>query len=190
MKYLLIYAHPNPKSFNHALKETIVARIRATGQQVTVRDLYALQFNPVLSGNDFVSFSAGKVPADIATEQAFVKEADVMVVVHPIWWFGMPAILKGYIDRVFSYGFAYEVTDKGVRGLLSDKKVMVFNTTGGPQETYKQYGFTASVENIFNAGIYGFSGMQVINHTFFYGVPTVTQKEREDMLASLTKVEF
>jgi NAD(P)H dehydrogenase (quinone) len=190
MKYLLIYAHPNPKSFNNAIKETIEGRIRAKGHQLTVRDLYELKFNPVLTGNDFMGFKSGKAPADIAAEQVLIKEADVLVIVHPIWWFGMPAILKGYIDRVFSYGFAYAVNEKGIQGLLAGKKVMIFNTTGGPQESYKQNGFTAAVENIFKSGIYGFCGLQVVKHTFFYAVPTITQKEREDILASLSQVEF
>lgn len=190
MKYLLVYAHPNPKSFNHAIKETITSRIRAKGHQLTIRDLYDLKFDPVLSGDDFMEFKAGKIPADIAIEQGFIKDADVLVFVHPIWWFGMPAILKGYIDRVFSYGFAYTVTDKGVQGLLTGKKVMIFNTTGGPQENYQRNGFTVAVEHIFSAGIYGFCGMQVIGHKLFYAVPTVSQEERDNMLASLAKFDF
>jgi len=118
MNYLIVYAHPNPKSFNHAIKERVEAKLKKEKKKYSVRDLYAMKWNPVLGGADFEVMQGGKTPEDIKAEQNYIKEADVVIFIHPIWWFGMPAVLKGYVDRVFSYGFAYEVGKEGVKGIL------------------------------------------------------------------------
>ena len=104
MKYLVVYAHPNPKSFCHAIKEEIVVRLKEQGAIVDVRDLYQMGFNPVLSANDFMQLAQKKIPADIQKEQDLVAGADTIIFIYPVWWFSMPAILKGYVDRVFMRG--------------------------------------------------------------------------------------
>ena len=101
MNYLVVYAHPNPKSFCHAIKEEVVACIKKKGENCEVRDLYQMGFNPVLGSSDFVQFLQKKTPEDIQKEQDLIRQADILVFVYPVWWFSMPAILKGYIDRVF-----------------------------------------------------------------------------------------
>ncbi|MFH1018492.1 MAG: NAD(P)H-dependent oxidoreductase, partial [Pseudomonadota bacterium] len=107
MNHLIIYSHPNPKSFNHAILEEFSGALRDAGHEVRVRDLYAIGFKPVLQGSDLEQ--AGKRPPaeDICAEQAHISWADVITFIFPLWWAGMPAIAKGYLDRVFSEGFAY-----------------------------------------------------------------------------------
>ncbi len=190
MKYLIVYAHPNPKSFNNAIRGHVEAALKKQGKQYSVRDLYLLKWNPVLGGEDLNFSKKGKTPADIKTEQQYIKEADVIIVIHPIWWFGMPAVLKGYIDRVFSAGFAYEYAADGIKGLLADKKVMIINTTGGPQESYSKGGFKDALGKIFKDGTYGFCAMEVIKHLFFFAVSTVTKEAREEMLVEIDNLEF
>ncbi|MFH1459419.1 MAG: NAD(P)H-dependent oxidoreductase [Candidatus Omnitrophota bacterium] len=190
MKYLIIYAHPNPQSFNHAIKDRVEAKLKKEKKKYSVRELYAIEWNPVLGGADFEVMQGGKTPDDIKTEQKYIKEAEVLIVIHPIWWFGMPAVLKGYIDRVFSYGFAYEVGPEGIKGLLSDKKVVIINTTGGTQENYLKFGFKDALENIFKNGIYEFCAMKVILHRFFYAVPAISPEARENMLAEIDGMKF
>ncbi|MCK4995173.1 MAG: NAD(P)H-dependent oxidoreductase [Candidatus Omnitrophica bacterium] len=190
MKYLIIYAHPNPLSFNNAIREHVEEALKKQGKQCSVRDLYLLKWNPVLGGDDLSLAGVEKTPADIKTEQQYIKEADVLIVIHPIWWFGMPAVLKGYIDRVFSSGFAYEYAAEGIKGLLSGKKVMIINTTGGPKESYEKFGFKDALSKVFKDGTYGFCAMEVINHEFLFAVPTISQEAREEMLAQIDKLEF
>ncbi|NCB50195.1 MAG: flavodoxin family protein [Alphaproteobacteria bacterium] len=190
MKYLIIYAHPNPKSFNHAIKEEIVKKIKEEGHSFEIRDLYALGFDPVLKGTDFIGFKEGKIPSDIAQEQNYIKSADIIILIHPIWWFGMPAILKGYIDRVFSYGFAYEAGKDGIKGLLTEKKVFILNTTGGTEKQYIQYGFKDAISKIFQNGIFNFCGMEIILHQFFFAVPTVTDTDRKNILKQISTITF
>ena len=190
MKYLIIYAHPNPKSFNHAIKEHVEQVLTKQGKKYSVRDLYLLKWNPVLGGADFKAAGEEKTPVDIKTEQQYIKEADVLIVIHPIWWFGMPAVFKGYIDRVFSAGFAYEYGPDGVKGLLSGKKVMIINTTGGPQESYLKFGFKDALTKVFKDGTYEFCAMKVIRHEFLFAVPTISQEAREKMLADIDGWKF
>ncbi len=185
MKYLIIYAHPNPKSFNHAIKETIEEKLKNAGHILQVRDLYEIGFNPQLSASDFASWQQGQIPVDIKTEQDYIKNADVLIFIHPIWWFNMPAILKGYIDRVFSYKFAYGVNEKGPYGLLTDKKVILINTTGGTQENYLKFGYKEALRATIEEGIFGFCGIKVAMHKYFYAVPYVTDQLRENMLEEL-----
>lgn len=190
MKYLIVYAHPNPKSFNHAIREHVEAVLKKQKKDYSVRDLYLLKWNPVLGGEDFNVFGSGKIPEDIKAEQKYIKEADVIIFIHPIWWFGMPAVLKGYIDRVFSAGFAYEYAADGVKGLLSGKKVMIINTTGGPQESYEKFGFKDALKKVFKDGTYGFCAMEVIRHEFLFAVPAISQEAREKMLEDIDSWRF
>ncbi|HAM51558.1 MAG TPA: NAD(P)H dehydrogenase, partial [Nitrospiraceae bacterium] len=95
MKYLIVYAHPNPRSFNHAILETISGELKKKKKEFTVRDLYKIGFNPVLSTKDLEAVQNGAVPKDIKKEQSYISKADTLIVIFPIWWSAMPAMLKG-----------------------------------------------------------------------------------------------
>ena len=190
MKYLIIYAHPNSKSFNHALKETLEERLGKTGNSFQTRDLYEIGFNPKLSGNDFIALKQGQALVDIKSEQDYIRNSDVLIFVHPIWWFNMPAILKGYIDRVFSFGFAYAVNEKGPYGLLIDKKIILINTTGGSQEDYAKNGYLEALKKTIDDGIFGFCGCQVVMHKYFHAVANVTDQARQKMLEELKDISL
>lgn len=186
MHILTIYAHPDPKSFNSALASAVCEEAKKKGHSHVLRDLYAIGFNPVLGSRDFEDFNHGDTPEDIRREQREVARADVIFFIHPIWWFGMPAILKGWIDRVFSYGFAYGHDSKGVRALLAGKKAVVINTTGGDKKTgYGDTGYQDAFINLVDRGIYSFTGLDVILHRFFYQVPILSQESRLEMLETL-----
>jgi len=145
MKALIVYTHPNPRSFNHAILETVEADLKGRGVEVRVSDLYAKRFDPALSPRDFESFAAGRLPQDICDEQNDVTWADLLVFIYPIWWYERPALLKGWFDRVFSIGFAYKPSDKGIVGLLKGKRGLVFSTAGAFEEESVQSGMIAEV---------------------------------------------
>ena len=121
MKVLIVFAHNEPRSFNAAMKDEAVRVLQDEGHEVVVSDLYAMNFNPVASAADFGSradpdylvyaleqrnaFKAGTLAPDIAAEVDKVKWADLIVFNFPIYWYGMPAIMKGWIDRVLVSGF-------------------------------------------------------------------------------------
>jgi len=131
---------------------------------------------------------SGNPPEDIKTEQNHIKWADVISFIHPIWWTSHPAILKGYIDRVLLYGFAYTVGATGPEGLLSDKKAVIINTHGTPNDVYDNIGMHKSIEQVSDIGVYAFCGIEVINHTFFGAVPYVKEDERVEYLKTVEKM--
>jgi NAD(P)H dehydrogenase (quinone) len=186
MKHLIVYAHPNPKSFNHAILETTVKSLESKGHEVVVRDLYSLNFNPILKGSDFEAFQAGTATADIKQEHDHISTADVITMIYPIWWTGLPAMIKGYIDRVFSYGFAYKYSDEGNPvGLLAGKKGFIINTQGTPAEYYDSTGMTDAMKKTSDTGILGFCGIESVGHVFFGAVPAVDDATRKGMLETL-----
>jgi len=182
MNYLVIYSHFNPESFNHAVLEVLTETL-GKSHHVKVRDLYALSFNPVLTGQDMEALERNAPPHDIQEEQELIRWADALFFVFPIWWSGMPAIMKGYIDRVFSFGFAYTADEGGTRGLLPGKKVYLINTTGADEESNNRGGIFQSVQNLIDVGIFQFCGMEVAGHQYFTAVTYVSAEERTVMLS-------
>jgi len=166
MKHLIIYSHPNPKSLNSYLKNILVEHLEKQNHEVIVRDLYALKFNPVLSLDDMAEQRNGLVADDVKQEQEFISWADCITFIHPIWWTGLPAIMKGYIDRVFSYGFAYRY-DQGIqKGLLTGKQTVIINTHGKSNDEYKAIGMDKALQLTSDKGIYTYSGLEVVEHFF------------------------
>ncbi len=136
MKVLVVYSHPNPKSFNHAILEAVLEGLSEAGHASDVIDLYKMGFDPCLKVEDFVKIQAGSNSDDVLSHQDRVSKADALVFIHPNWWGGTPAILKGWIDRVFSKGYAYKADEEtgAMIGLLKHKKALILTTCGSPQE--------------------------------------------------------
>ncbi|OBR65047.1 NAD(P)H dehydrogenase [Paenibacillus oryzae] len=177
MNVLVVYAHPNEGSFNEAILKTAVSALESKGHEVVVRDLYKLGFNPVLSSEDLAALHGGNVPSDIAAEQEFIKKADLITFIYPIWWTGLPAIIKGYVDRAFSYGFAYQYNESGgIDKLLGGKKGVIINTHGSPKEYYDGVGMTNSLKQTSSTGIYEFVGIEVAEQLIFGGINGYTDQ--------------
>ncbi|MGE3770250.1 MAG: NAD(P)H-dependent oxidoreductase [Bdellovibrionales bacterium] len=185
-KTLIIYAHPNPQSFNHAIAETAERILREAGNDVRTRDLYALKFNPVLSGDDFTSYKNGGLP-DVREEHEHILWADQLLFTYPIWWFGRPAILQGYIDRVFNRGFAFDIKDGAPVGLLKHKRALVFQTTGQAVDAYKPTGLDDAIHKPMIEGTLQFCGIKDARIKTFYAVPAVNDGTRQEMLGEVEK---
>lgn len=188
MNHLVVFAHPNPKSFGKGIVDTVVKASEEKGASVKVRDLYSIGFDPILKPSDFEAFQSGKIPEDIAAEQENIRWANVITFVYPVWWASMPAMLKGYVDRVFSYGFAYEYVNGTPNGLLKGKKGLMFCTTGSPNEIYASNGMHNSMKQTTDQGIFNFSGMEEVKHTFFGEVPRVSDEVRGNYLKEVEKI--
>ena len=188
MKQLIVYSHPNPLSFNHAILETLTGALKAQGDEVVVRDLYALKFDPVLKAADFEAIQQGSVTGDVKVEQDHIRWADVITFIFPVWWASMPAITKGYIDRVFSHGFAYSYSANGPQGLLGGKKVMVITTQGAPEAYYAGNGMLQSMSQTIDEGIFKFCALELLGHRAFGEVPSTTPENRAKMLTEVTQM--
>lgn len=188
MKHLVVFAHPNPKSFNAGLLEAIVETSKSLGNEVVVRDLYKENFNPVLGASDFENFHKGEMPGDIKKEQEFINWADHITFVHPVWWAGFPAMLKGYIDRVFTINFAYAYTPEGPKGLLGGKSASVVSTSGTPFEVYDENGMYHSLMQTCDEGILKFCGIDVTFHRLWGNVVLTDDDARKKMLDETRKI--
>ncbi|PWN61773.1 NAD(P)H-dependent oxidoreductase [Chryseobacterium viscerum] len=167
MRHLIIYAHPNENSLNHNLLNTVVETLQSRDQEVIVRDLYKIGFDPVFSLEDMQGQFQGKLSDDVKLEQEHISWAEQITFIYPIWWTGLPAIMKGYIDRVFSYGFAYRY-DQGIqKGLLKGKKTVIINTHGKSHEEYEKTGMDKALTLTSDNGIFIYSGLEIIRHLFF-----------------------
>lgn len=182
MNVLIVYAHPEPKSFNGAMKDLAVQTLTAKGHQVVVSDLYAMGFNPVAGPGDVegdlvdehffslpkeqtAAFDSGRTASDIAGEMDKLRQADLVIFQFPVWWFGMPAILKGWADRVFARGFAYIAGRKYDTGMFKGKRAMVAATTGTSADTYAPDGIDGDILTVLwpiHNGLFRYSGFDVL----------------------------
>ncbi len=171
MHVLAIIAHPNKKSYNHALLDSFTSGLKEAGHTYEINDLYEKNFDPCLGMKDFAPYTGGDVPADVIEQQKMVSKANVIVVFYPIWWMAPPAIFKGWIDRVLTVGFAYDMAEGGLTGLLTDKKALIINTSMAPEIWFRESGVQDAMVNLFDVACLKEScGLKNVEHVFFYGV--------------------
>lgn len=182
MEVLIVYAHPEPTSFNAAMKDVAADTLKAQGHSVSVSDLYSMGWNAIASPNDMtappsdpsrfslareqtVAMENGTISQDIAVEQAKLSKADLVIFQFPIWWFGMPAIMKGWADRVFARGFAYHTGRKYDTGMFKGKRAMIAATTGTSADTYAPDGIDGDILAVLwpiHNGLLRYTGFDVL----------------------------
>lgn len=198
---LIIHAHPEPQSFCSSLKDTAIAHLTSTGCTVKESDLYAMNFNPVgdkhdfkaLSNPDFFKYQMEQVHAhhhhlfadDVKAEMDKLEWCDTLIFNFPLWWFGLPAMLKGWVDRVFAMGVVYG-DGKGVyeNGAFPNKTAFITMTTGGPEIAYNG-GKNGDLDTILfpiQHGMFYFAGMTVIPPFISFGPARKTKEELQDEL--------
>jgi NAD(P)H dehydrogenase (quinone) len=201
MRVLIVYAHEEPRSFNGALKELAVSVLSDAGHEVKVSDLYAMHFNPVGGKDDFTSLKdteffkyqleqsnamiQGTLKEDIRAEQEKVLWADILILQFPLWWFSLPAILKGWVDRVFAMGFAYGGGHEYDTGIFKGKQAMLVLTTGGAASSYASDGRNDKLsKNLFHIehGILFFTGFTVLPRFVAWSVARASPEARQRYL--------
>ncbi|HNQ68615.1 MAG TPA: NAD(P)H-dependent oxidoreductase [Bacteroidales bacterium] len=187
MRALIIYANYKEPSFTSSIRDEIAETFHNNGHEVVVRDLYEIKFNPVLSKKDLESIANEVHPIDIMNEQKFIQWADIICFVYPIWWSGMPAILKGYIERVFVMGYAFEFKGDEVIPLLKNKKVAIFNTTSS-KNVYKNDKSLEALNIITQDCIFGFCGMEVVEHKYFKAIIDASEKEKSKIFDEVKNI--
>jgi len=171
MKHLIVVAHPNEASFTMSLARTYADELEKIGDETHVSDLYRLDFDPVLSPAELPGSAAGSpVPGDVRREQDNLCTVAAIAFIYPLWWASMPAIMKGYIDRVFSYGFAYDFKGGAMRGLLSGRKTVVMTVSAAPLEEMRRSGEWDAVQALQDAHIFRTCGLDLVEHLHFSAV--------------------
>ena len=187
MKVLVIVAHPNRASFNHAIAQTCARELTDNGNEVVTHDLYEEAFDPILPYAEFPKEAV--LPAEIQRYCDEVSQADGIVIIHPDWWGQPPAILKGWVDRVLRPGVAYEFLegDKGEgtpRGLLRAKCAVIFNTSN-TETTREKTVFGDPLEAIWKNCVFSLCGVPVIHRRTFKIVVTSSEPERQAWLSEV-----
>lgn len=187
MKVLIIFASPAEKSFITAIADTVANSLQSADVDIVVRDLYRINFDPVLSQEELRDTYNNQISNQVSQEQNYIQNADICIWLYPLWWGGMPAIMRGYIDRVLSYGFAYSTKDGASFGLLANKQNFIIHTIGNSQEKYQLNGMTTAIETITNEGVFKFCGSSVEKFFHLFSVYDLTDAERSQIIADISK---
>ena len=209
MNILWVSAHPEPRSLNGHLAAEGQRTLRAAGHHLRTSDLYAMGWNPVVDAASYShdltqrfqpaaaskrAHDQGAVSEDIRAEQEKIDWADTLVVQYPMWWFGMPAILKGWFDRVWHMGYAYGLSGPDGEwlaygdGFLAGKRAMVVVTLGGPSWFYGERGIHGSVDDLLfplQHGLLFYAGAQVLPPALFFGADRSTPGDGDQAAAAL-----
>jgi NAD(P)H dehydrogenase (quinone) len=186
MNHLLIISHPRKTSLNHSILQTAVEGLQKGGHNVEVRDLYEIGFQPLLGAN--MADLLGTNDEKVIQEQEYLIWADVVTFIYPIWWTGMPAMMKGYIERVFSYEFAYKYENGIQLGLLKGKKAVIINTQGKSLLEYEASGMQEALRLTSDKGIFEYCGFEVLYHIFLDSVDRADQETRENWLKQIADI--
>lgn len=206
--FLVIFAHPNPNSFNAAIKEKTINSIIESGHSVEVSDLYKMNWSAVAGKNDFKqhiniseinlineqqnSFKNDLYEENIKSEMQKLKRADYLIFIFPLWWASCPAILKGWIDRVFSCDFAWGMKNIFHKGLMLGKRAAIFTTAGGDEGEYSQEGdqqatLTQSLNHI-HRGSLAFCGFDVLPIHAIFEVKDCSEELRKEYLEKIPDI--
>lgn len=181
MKVLVVYVHPDPKSFCNAILGAFTNGLKDGGHTFEVVDLYAIKFDPCIKLEDLVQFTGGKMPQDILPQQEELSRAEALAFIYPAYRWSRPAILEGWIQRVFSYGFAYKWSEKGFEGLLNLKKALLINTTANSELDWKSSGVQDATEKVVDRSL-KMCGIPRVEHVFLYSVSSVDNETRKGYL--------
>ena len=236
MKVLIIFAHPNPKSFTSAILDNFVKGIKEAGHQFEIVDLYKIKFNPIFQDMDFsffvdedipedifrqmdlrtmiIELAGGPVkrfiarkyiknttdndliklinaqkPKDVLLQQKKVAEADVLVFITQVFWMHFPALVKGWMERVLTYGFAYKLNENGWKGdpdgripLLKIKKAVIMHPTFFNEKVYREKGFKDAMEKTIDDWGLKYPGIEKVDHIYFHSILSVSPETRKKYL--------
>ena len=169
MNHAVIFAHPNPQSFTAAVAETYADAVEKLGHTVVRRDLYRMGFDPVFKLAELPSADLHPEP-DVAAERAVLRGIDVFALVYPLWLNAPPAMMKGYLERVFGFGFAYGAGGHSSNPMLAGRTLVSFSSSGAPLAWVRKTGAYDAVCNLFDRYISDLCGLTSLGHVHFGGV--------------------
>jgi putative NADPH-quinone reductase len=185
MNIYVIIGHQRQGSFCHAIVSAAVEELKAAGHEVVYHDLYAEKFDPILPDEE--------IPRDAELDPVVeqhcreLSAADGYVVVHPNWWSTPPAMLKGWIDRVWRQGVVYRFTPDGVEQLLRGKRAVVFTTSNTPRDDeLRLYG--DPLENFWKACVFGLCGVDDFHRRNFESIIMSTPEQRKGWLDEVRQI--
>ncbi|MAF83177.1 MAG: NAD(P)H-dependent oxidoreductase [Gammaproteobacteria bacterium] len=206
MNVLIVYAHPEPQSFCARMRSVATEVLTDAGHTVVISDLYAENFSATAGSDDFTNrldpqcLNLGVEQEHAANNNGFAHDiqtgierlfaADLLIMQFPLWWYSVPAIMKGWIDRVFAYGATYDFGRTWDRGVMQGKRVMLSFTTGAPESTFAPDGRNGDLERVLwplHAGVFGVCGFQVLPPFVGWAPAWVGDEGRQAIIAQYTQ---
>ena len=203
MRVFVVYWHPEPQSFNAAMFQTACETLAAAGHEVSTSDLHEMRFDPVSSRKNFTTVKdpnylkpqieemyateTNGFSEEIESEIRKIEWCELMIWQFPLWWFGLPAVLKGWVDRVFAMGRTYGGGRYYQSGMFRGKRALLSLTTGGPEDAYRKGAFNGDIAGILrpiHRGILQFVGFDVLAPQIVYGPVRLTDEQRKQLLAT------
>lgn len=188
MHSLVVVSHPDPDSLTHAVANAVASGIRAMDPSaaVEIADLAAEGFDPRETTRDLAVHLRTATPAqDVLAEQARIDRADRLVLVYPVYWWSFPALLKGWIDRVFANGWAYESGNTSTRKKLGRLEVALVAVAGADAGTYARHGYFGAMRTQIDHGIFDYCGARVTRHELLLESHATSQQANLDAACQL-----
>ncbi|HCL6947288.1 NAD(P)H-dependent oxidoreductase [Enterobacter cloacae] len=188
---LIVTAHPVENSLSQSLAQRIAGKLQEQGTQVEIADLHAEGFSPTMIRPDLDLYhgDVSALPDEVLREQQRVERADMLVFVFPIYWWSVPALLKGWFDRVLTVNWAYKVAEDGrIVGNLRDVPVRLVATAGSDLTGFDKHGYSGAIQTQIIEGVFGFCGLKNVTLDILYQADSATPQQVDDFLQSLTKI--
>ena len=192
MQHAVIFAHPAPESFTASVAAAYGKAAKGLGHTVLMRDLYRMGFDPRLKVQELPRDERFQPGADIVAERAMIGDCDVFAFVYPLWLNSPPAIIKGYMERVFGFGFAYGGGGHSSNPLLQGRRLISFSSSGAPDDWVRQTSAYDAIRCLYDTYIAELCGMTALEHLHFGGVRSGASEyyiraRLEDVTAAVTR---
>lgn len=187
MKHAVIAAHPNERSLTLSCARAYAEAAKALGHQVDVRDLYRMGFDPCLKAGEAPGPGGYEAGDDVRLERERLADVDVFAFVYPLWFNGPPAMLKGYVDRVFSMGFGYGSAFGGTEPRLTGKRLISFTFSGAPDRWMRETGALDALLTLTDRHLANMCGLELVDHVHTGGITPNITPEAADEILELTR---
>jgi len=166
MHALIVVGHHDPQSLTHALARQVADGLASEGHSSEIADLASEGFDPRFGLADHaVHRRQAAPPADVLKEQARIERADALVLVYPVYWWSLPALLKGWVERVFSNGWAFDYDEGTTIKKLRGMKVHLIGVAGADTGTFERHGYGEAMRVQIGHGIFDYCGAEVLSST-------------------------
>ena len=182
MHVLCVIDHPEPGSFSHQIAARFAEGLAQAGHSHEVADLHAEGFDPRWTAADAAVFRGAAVPGDVAAEQERIERADALTLIFPLFWYGMPAMTKGWFDRVWSFGWAYDQVDDPGASLQRPRRALMLIPAGGRPEDWHPKGVDKDIARVWRDGMLGLFGMANADIRLLTGAAVEPEARRDAIL--------
>ena len=194
MKHAVIFAHPRARSFTAEMANAYAGAIETLGGEVVIRDLYRIHFDPRLHMRELPDARSFRPMPDVVAEREQLADVDCFALFYPLWFNGPPAMMKGYIDRVFSQGFGYAPIEGEQTPRLAGRGLFSVTSSGAPEDWLRETGASKALHTLVDDHLAAVCGLTVIDHIHFGGVvpgyPSLAMEASSDTVRTAVTRHF